>query len=135
LNNKCADLQRACDYPWCNATRRAISKRCGSRGVTGETTFGLKLGSSGSDKKTNKLCDLIDALGKEDAIQAEAREQDFPSEAVVLSVERMDYTKGILHRLEAIDYFLAGRGSLNLEYPGAKAISLKFGRTMMKMAW
>jgi len=29
---------------------------------------------------------------------------------IVLSVERMDYTKGILHRLEAIDYFLAGPG-------------------------
>jgi trehalose 6-phosphate synthase/phosphatase len=27
---------------------------------------------------------------------------------IVLSVERMDYTKGILHRLEAIDQFLAG---------------------------
>src|SRR5439155_17335235 len=27
---------------------------------------------------------------------------------LVLSVERMDYTKGILHRLEAIDTYLAG---------------------------
>jgi trehalose 6-phosphate synthase/phosphatase len=32
---------------------------------------------------------------------------------IVLSVERMDYTKGILHRLEAIDYFLAGLDSMD----------------------
>jgi trehalose 6-phosphate synthase/phosphatase len=29
---------------------------------------------------------------------------------VVLSVERMDYTKGILHRLDAIEHFLSGLG-------------------------
>ncbi len=38
------------------------------------------------------------------------REELFASDAdrrVVLSVERMDYTKGILHRLDAIEHFLA----------------------------
>ncbi len=33
----------------------------------------------------------------------------FQGKRLVLSVERMDYTKGILHRLEAVDCFLAGR--------------------------
>ena len=32
---------------------------------------------------------------------------------LVVSVERMDYTKGILHRLEAIDNFLAGSDSID----------------------
>ena len=32
---------------------------------------------------------------------------------LVISVERMDYTKGILHRLEAIDYFLAKSDKMN----------------------
>jgi trehalose 6-phosphate synthase/phosphatase len=32
---------------------------------------------------------------------------------LVVSVERMDYTKGILHRLEAIDNFLAGSDQIN----------------------
>jgi trehalose 6-phosphate synthase/phosphatase len=32
---------------------------------------------------------------------------------LVVSVERMDYTKGILHRLEAIDHFLADLPSIN----------------------
>ena len=32
---------------------------------------------------------------------------------LVVSVERMDYTKGILHRLEAIDNFLAGFEAIN----------------------
>ncbi len=38
---------------------------------------------------------------------------------VVLSVERMDYTKGILHRLDAIEYFLA-------ESDAARRDSIKF---------
>ena len=38
---------------------------------------------------------------------------------VVLSVERMDYTKGILHRLDAIDYFLD-------EYPARDAVRFVF---------
>ena len=33
----------------------------------------------------------------------------FEGKRIVLSVERMDYTKGILQRLEAVDCFLAGR--------------------------
>ncbi len=32
----------------------------------------------------------------------------FEGKQIVLSVERMDYTKGILHRLEAVDCYLAG---------------------------
>ena len=32
----------------------------------------------------------------------------FQGKQIVLSVERMDYTKGILHRLEAVDCYLAG---------------------------
>lgn len=32
---------------------------------------------------------------------------------IVLSVERMDYTKGILHRLEAIDHFLSTRDNID----------------------
>ncbi|MBV9105793.1 MAG: bifunctional alpha,alpha-trehalose-phosphate synthase (UDP-forming)/trehalose-phosphatase, partial [Verrucomicrobia bacterium] len=32
---------------------------------------------------------------------------------LVVSVERMDYTKGILHRLEAIDHFLAGSDKID----------------------
>ena len=34
--------------------------------------------------------------------------QNFQGKRIVISVERMDYTKGILHRLDAIDLFLAG---------------------------
>ena len=34
--------------------------------------------------------------------------QTFQGKQIVLSVERMDYTKGILHRLKAVDYYLAG---------------------------
>ena len=39
--------------------------------------------------------------------QAKFRET-FQGKQIVLSVERMDYTKGILHRLEAVDCYLAG---------------------------
>jgi trehalose 6-phosphate synthase/phosphatase len=35
--------------------------------------------------------------------------QTFDGKQIVLSVERLDYTKGIVHRLDAIDLFLAGR--------------------------
>jgi trehalose 6-phosphate synthase/phosphatase len=41
------------------------------------------------------------ATRRRDMIEANAGKR------VVLSVERMDYTKGILHRLDAIEYFLA----------------------------
>ena len=34
--------------------------------------------------------------------------QTFQGKQIVLSVERMDYTKGILHRLKAVDCYLAG---------------------------
>jgi trehalose 6-phosphate synthase/phosphatase len=36
----------------------------------------------------------------------------YEGKQIVLSVERMDYTKGILHRLDAIDVFLAGLESI-----------------------
>jgi trehalose 6-phosphate synthase/phosphatase len=36
----------------------------------------------------------------------------YEGKRIVLSVERMDYTKGILHRLEAIDCFLAGLANI-----------------------
>ena len=34
--------------------------------------------------------------------------QTFQGKRIVLSVERMDYTKGILHRLKVVDYYLEG---------------------------
>ena len=34
--------------------------------------------------------------------------ETFQGKQIVLSVERMDYTKGILHRLKAVDYYLEG---------------------------
>jgi trehalose 6-phosphate synthase/phosphatase len=39
--------------------------------------------------------------------QADRFRETFAGKRLVLSVERLDYTKGILHRLEAIDVFLA----------------------------
>jgi trehalose 6-phosphate synthase/phosphatase len=39
--------------------------------------------------------------------QLEAFRNNFGGKRIVLSVERLDYTKGILHRLDAIDQFLA----------------------------
>ncbi|MDQ6911957.1 MAG: bifunctional alpha,alpha-trehalose-phosphate synthase (UDP-forming)/trehalose-phosphatase [Verrucomicrobiota bacterium] len=55
---------------------------------------------------------------------AKRRDEFLRSDAgkqVVLSVERMDYTKGILHRLEAIEYFLS-----NLEPPKRDTIKFIF---------
>ncbi len=40
------------------------------------------------------------------AEQVEAFRQNYAHKRIILSVERMDYTKGILHRLDAIDLFL-----------------------------
>ena len=39
--------------------------------------------------------------------QVETFRRNFQEKRIVLSVERLDYTKGILHRLDAIDEFLA----------------------------
>ncbi len=53
---------------------------------------------------------------------AKRREEFLRSDAgkqIVLSVERMDYTKGILHRLDAIEYFLS-------ELEPAKRDAIKF---------
>ena len=41
------------------------------------------------------------------ANQVEQFRRNFEGKRIVLSVERLDYTKGILHRLDAIDEFLA----------------------------
>ena len=49
-----------------------------------------------------------EALDKpEHAPLQEKFRQTFQGKRIVLSVERMDYTKGILHRLEAVDCYLA----------------------------
>ena len=45
----------------------------------------------------------------EHARRQERFRQTYQGKQIVLSVERMDYTKGILRRLEAVDCFLAGR--------------------------
>ncbi len=42
------------------------------------------------------------------AARQEKFRQTFQGKQIVLSVERMDYTKGILHRLKAVDHYLAG---------------------------
>lgn len=44
----------------------------------------------------------------EHSARQEKFRQTFQGKQIVLSVERMDYTKGILHRLKAVDYYLAG---------------------------
>ncbi len=44
----------------------------------------------------------------EHAERQEKFRRTFQGKQIVLSVERMDYTKGILHRLKAVDHYLAG---------------------------
>ena len=46
--------------------------------------------------------------GPDHAARKEKFRETFGGKQLVLSVERMDYTKGILHRIEAVDYYLAG---------------------------
>ncbi|MBV8814471.1 MAG: bifunctional alpha,alpha-trehalose-phosphate synthase (UDP-forming)/trehalose-phosphatase [Verrucomicrobia bacterium] len=59
----------------------------------------------------------INALKFQETLESQAfrqRRQQFrhahEGKRLIVSVERMDYTKGILHRLEAIDIFLSKRG-------------------------
>ncbi len=53
-----------------------------------------------------KFDETLDA--PEHAERQERFRHTFQGKQVVLSVERMDYTKGILHRLKAVDAYLAG---------------------------
>ena len=46
--------------------------------------------------------------GPDHAARQDKFRETFGGKQLVLSVERMDYTKGILHRIEAVDYYLAG---------------------------
>ncbi len=50
-----------------------------------------------------------EALDKPDHAARQQKFRDtFQGKQLVISVERMDYTKGILHRIEAVEIFLAG---------------------------
>ena len=53
-----------------------------------------------------KFDETLDQPGH--AARQEKFRATFQGKQIVLSVERMDYTKGILHRLEAVDCYLAG---------------------------
>ena len=46
--------------------------------------------------------------GPDHAARKEKFRETFGGKQLVLSVERMDYTKGILHRIDAVDRYLAG---------------------------
>ena len=46
--------------------------------------------------------------GSDHVARQEKFRQTFQGKRIVLSVERMDYTKGILHRLKAVDHYLEG---------------------------
>ena len=53
-----------------------------------------------------KFDETLDDPGQHE--RQEKFRQTFQGKQLVLSVERMDYTKGILHRIEAVDCYLAG---------------------------
>ncbi len=53
-----------------------------------------------------KFDETLDA--PEHAARQKKFHHTFQGKQIVLSVERMDYTKGILHRLEAVDWYLKG---------------------------
>lgn len=90
-----------------SAALRLLGAGAGITEIWGEDGHDSRLGVYPIGINARKFDETLD-----DPAHAERQQKfrtTFQGKQIVLSVERMDYTKGILHRLEAVDCFLAGR--------------------------